>query len=164
MALCPSCAHVYTQYCPRRRATHTHTQERVLMKRKLIFVISFTGYTVNTITGRSSREDQACRGTTQVISLCSLILRAPPALLVVWVYSRWRGGVKHGCSPSGAGREAVGRVGKAARVARVPVDLARPLAVVDARGGERHHRRGVDLNVRAPDAAACVRGWRVPSA
>ena len=60
-----------------------------------------------------------------------------------------------------AGREAVGRIGKAARVARKPVKLARPI-VVDARRGVKHHdivRR--DLNVRAPDAA-CARVTRSP--
>ena len=38
------------------------------------------------------RGDQTCRGTTQVISVCSLILCVPPALLVMWVYPWWRGG------------------------------------------------------------------------
>ena len=77
--------------------------------------------------------------------------------------------MKHGCSSSGAGREAVGRIGKAARVARGPIlaELARPIVVngvARRAGGGKHHdivRR--KLNVGAPDAA-CARVARGPSA
>ena len=169
-------------YCPRPtpRKTHIYTPQigqktqktSQNVKRKLILVISYHLYGKpihRPVIEKIGPVGPVGTPHTDHLTVCSLILSAPHQSCLSCGCTRGGGEVKHGCSSSGAGREAVGRIGKAARVARGPIlaELARPIVVngvARRAGGGKHHdivRR--KLNVGAPDAA-CARVARGPSA